>query len=176
MRWNEIWYLMLTCRNALPQSVCSFVNCDESSAESVLTETAPELFHCRKKYTTILSFLKHIFKLRPNWNVCWVFPKIMDYLFNFWLDQCERREHVSMWVYLHRFLVLQFLAQQLDSPKWVRYSCLVSSGSLKTTISKELAYPATNTKAVSRKLERVTVQNALETSVMGHSYLWPGSN
>lgn len=52
----EIAYSMLTCRNAPPQSACFFVNYDELLAESVLMETAPELFHCRKKKNNMLNF------------------------------------------------------------------------------------------------------------------------
>lgn len=77
---------MLTCRNALPQSVCFFVNCDELLAESVLMETAPELFHCRKKQNISLDFKMHI-KSKTQLSSL---PEIMYYPFNF----SERREHV----------------------------------------------------------------------------------
>lgn len=47
---------------------------------------------------------------------------------------------------------------------------------LKTIISKELAYPKINIKAASRKLDRIMVQTAMKTSVIGHSNLWSGTN
>lgn len=62
----EIVYCMLTCRNAPPQSVCFFVNYDGLLAESVLMETAPELFHCKKEQNIMLKFLKCTLEVRLN--------------------------------------------------------------------------------------------------------------
>lgn len=58
---------MLTCRNALPQSVCFFVNYDELLAVSVLMEIAPGLFHCGER-AEYCMFLKSVFSVRSNWN------------------------------------------------------------------------------------------------------------
>lgn len=43
-------------------------------------------------------------------------------------------------------------------------------------MTKELAYPKINIKAMPRKLGRTVVQTALKTSAMGLSYLRPEAN
>lgn len=105
---NKIWCLMLTCRNALPQSVCFFVNYDELLAVSVLMETAPKLFHCGEKaeYYTLLN---NMFTVRSNWNTRSISEQYFQkYCIIYFNCHCTnvKEERTQMWVYLYQFLIV----------------------------------------------------------------------